>query len=65
MKKLLLILAVALSSCEPEENKCDCKGKFLTPQGQLFYMGLKVDCETMQPSEADLRKVGGYFIGCE
>jgi len=52
MKKLLLICAIAFSSCTPDEpTDCDCTGVFrLNNQTgtNVFYMKVKVDCNTEQ-----------------
>jgi hypothetical protein len=51
MKKLILICAIALSSCTADESKteCDCTGIFRL-DGQtnynVFYAPVKIDCTT-------------------
>jgi hypothetical protein len=50
MKKLLIIFAIALSSCTTEEPKgCDCLGIFRLDGQQdlnVFYMQVEIECGT-------------------
>jgi hypothetical protein len=67
MKKLILILAIALTGCSTDEpNQCFCNNakykRFGDISGNFFYKKIEIDCNTGQPKVYDPELI---FIGCD
>jgi hypothetical protein len=63
MKRIILLLAIVLSSCSTDEEKeCNCTGKYILSNGGTFYVPKQpIDCETKQPTKL---AQSGFFVGC-
>jgi predicted CoA-binding protein len=63
MKKLLLILAIAVIGCsEDEKENCNCTGKYMLSNGNTYLVPKQpIDCETKQPTQL---AQSGFFVGC-
>jgi hypothetical protein len=62
MKTILVILAIALSSCSTEKETCKCTAKYSLGNGQTYLVpNNPIDCDTKQPTKL---AQSGYFVGC-
>ena len=61
MKKLILLFAIAISSCSASDSAtCKSKCQFTTDYtvGKFFYVNdVDVDCETNKPSTETIKKI--------
>ena len=67
MKKIILILAIALTGCSTDEsNQCFCNNakykRFGDISGNYFIKKIEIDCNTGQPKIYDPNLI---FIGCD
>jgi hypothetical protein len=62
MKRILVILAIALASCSAEKETCNCNGKYILNNGNYYFVTKQpIDCDTGQPTQL---AQSGYFVGC-
>lgn len=65
MKKYIIILAVALFGCTPEDNSCECTGQFQRDDQTYFYKhNMEIDCITGEPEQLIDYKEKGVFVKC-
>jgi hypothetical protein len=70
MKKLALIIGIALLflSCEKDDNDCKCpRARFTTfgnVTGSFYIQNLPIDCSTKKPDMSKLPS-GYIYLGCE
>lgn len=64
MKKLLTLITIfALSSCEKEDEMCDCKGLWKNWEQEVYYKKTEVICGTERPT-GETETSEGYFVRC-
>jgi len=65
MKKLLVLLALALTftGCEKKDDECLCKGAFLLQNTDRPFFAV-VDCETGAPTINNYANFEIEYLGC-
>lgn len=62
MKRILVILAIAMASCSTEKEACKCTAKYMLDNGGTYLVpNNPIDCDTRQPTKV---AQSGYFAGC-
>lgn len=68
MKKSILILtALSLINCsKPDDNNCNCDGKFVIfgQQGTFTIPNVEIDCKTNKPIKGQNIQENAIFVGC-